>query len=25
MMRSGAIPPRDHAAPYSLGSSAMPE
>ena len=25
MMRSGAIPPRDHAAPYSLGSSASPE
>jgi 2-dehydro-3-deoxygluconokinase len=25
MMRSGAIPPRDHAAPYSLSSTAMPE
>ena len=25
MMRSGAIPPRDHAAPYSLSSTALPE
>jgi 2-dehydro-3-deoxygluconokinase len=25
MMRSGAIPPRDHAAPYSLSSTASPE
>ena len=25
MMRSGAIPPRDHAAPYSLSSKALPE
>lgn len=25
MMRSGAIPPRDHAAPYSLSTTASPE
>ena len=25
MMRSGAIPPRDHAAPYSLSATASPE
>jgi 2-dehydro-3-deoxygluconokinase len=25
MMRNGAIPPRDHAAPYSLSSTALPE
>jgi 2-dehydro-3-deoxygluconokinase len=25
MMRSGAIPPRDHAAPYSLSATALPE
>ena len=25
MMRSGAIPPRDHAAPYSLSVTALPE
>jgi 2-dehydro-3-deoxygluconokinase len=25
MMRGGAIPPRDHAAPYSLSASALPE
>ncbi len=25
MMRSGAIPPRDHAAPYSLSATAAPE
>ena len=25
MMRTGAIPPRDHAAPYSLSSTASPE
>jgi 2-dehydro-3-deoxygluconokinase len=25
MMRSGAIPPRDHAAPYSLSATGLPE